>query len=203
MIKYQLKTAIENALRPDEEILWTGRPNPWAILKSSWPLFLFAIPWTLFSLTWETIAIYGAFYANTAEGAPWFVLLIFPIFGIPFILIGFGMLLSPYFAYKNTERTVHVITAGRIFNITLKWPFGGQNIVSLDGDMIKHVEVDMTDDSSGDVKIIFGYTTDGEGDRWENKFIFYGIRNAREVKDILTDNFLIKNERNKTVKYKS
>jgi hypothetical protein len=190
MIKNQLKTAIENALRPDEEVVWAGRPDPWVTLKSSWPLFLFAIPWTLFSLAWEAAAIYGVFHSNSAEGAPWFIIIIFPLFGIPFVLVGFGMLFSPYFAYKNAERTVHVVTGGRVFSVTLKWPFGGQKIVSFDGDMIKHVELDLADDSSGDVKIVFGYTTGGEDDRHENKFIFQGIRNAREVNGILTDNFL-------------
>ena len=41
----------------------------------------------------------------------------FPLFGLPFLFIGIGMLLSPYFNYLRAQRIVYVITNQRAFEL--------------------------------------------------------------------------------------
>ena len=38
---------------------------------------------------------------------------LFPLFGIPFVLIGFGMLSSPYWTMRKARRTAYVLTTAR------------------------------------------------------------------------------------------
>jgi len=188
-LKNELKTAIENALKPDEELLWAGMPGPWAASKSSMFLLLFAIPWTLFSIAWEAFAIWGFFHGGAPGGGPQLFLIVFPLFGLPFVLVGLAMLASPYYAYKNAQRTVYVITASRILSININWPWNTQHITSHDAGSFDHVELSLKADQTGDVKVVFGYSRDSDGDRVEKNFIFYGVRDARAVETILTEKF--------------
>jgi hypothetical protein len=54
-------------------------------------LLFFAIPWTLFSCIWTSAALFGAMTAIREKGSSLWVLA-FPLFGLPFVAIGIGML---------------------------------------------------------------------------------------------------------------
>lgn len=203
MIKNKLKIAVQNSLKSGEDLLWAGRPDPWTAFKSAIFIFLFGIPWTLFALAWETIAIYAAYNSilEPAKG-PLLIILIFPIFGLPFVIIGIAMLLSPYYVYKTAAQTVHVITNLRILTITIKWPFGGYKISSFDAGKIAKIELNMKNDIYGDVKILTSRYQNSDGANNmetdsvnESYHIIYCIHDAREVETLLINNF-IKNSRN-------
>ncbi len=48
--------------------------------------------------------------ATSRTGGSW---LFFPLFGVPFLLIGLGMLAAPLWAYLRTRGTVYAVTEGR------------------------------------------------------------------------------------------
>ena len=40
------------------------------------------------------------------------------LFGLPFVLVGLGMLLAPFAAFRSARRTVYVLTNKRFMTIT-------------------------------------------------------------------------------------
>ena len=95
---------LQRYIQNDERLLWSGKPVG-GILFRAFDAFLipFFIFWTGFSLVWEGLAIWG--------GAPFF----FPLFGIPFVVIGYHMLIGRFFQdAKFRAKTFYGITDKRI-----------------------------------------------------------------------------------------
>src|SRR5215467_11130527 len=64
-----------------EKVLWWGKPDPQKYaFRKAWYSFLLGIPFFSFAVFWTYM---------TSRGG------VFAAFGIPFLLIGLGMLLSP------------------------------------------------------------------------------------------------------------
>ncbi|MGL4242249.1 MAG: hypothetical protein ACRCTI_14160, partial [Beijerinckiaceae bacterium] len=88
-----------------EKLLWAAQPDVrWAVLASC-AIWMFAIPWTAFSLFWEAMPL-GALYEyytgtriGAPKGAPIAMMWVFALFGIPFVAIGFGMMLAPVWVW--------------------------------------------------------------------------------------------------------
>jgi len=87
IIPKDLKQYIENELEAEEKIFWSEMPIKCFFTPKATGLFLFGIPWTAFALFWTAGAAFGTSQAE--ESGPF---ILFPLFGLPFILIGFGML---------------------------------------------------------------------------------------------------------------
>lgn len=102
---------IQKELNHGEVMKWSGCPNPRAFAASSLAIFLFAIPWTAFSIFW--IAAASGFQIPDFNNGFDF----FPLFGLPFLFIGIGMLSSPIFKYLKAKKTVYVITNQRAFEL--------------------------------------------------------------------------------------
>lgn len=98
-----------------ERILWTGKPRLRAYAWKNGPgPFLFGIPFLAFAIFWT----HGA--ATLPPKGP-FPNPAFPLFGIPFILVGLAMLLSPLFAALEGRGTWYVITEKRVVIFCKKW----------------------------------------------------------------------------------
>lgn len=186
----ELEDALNNELQTGEELLWRAQPEPWRMAKTTLPMFLFAIPWTLFALAWETMALGGvlAMLFQGGEsglsgiGAAAFAL-VFPIFGLPFIVIGFGMLGTPWWAYKAAQRTVFAITSRRALIITLWWRRSFESYENIDPSHIHRVE-----DSNGNGDLFFRRETRiSGGDETTKEIGFHGVRQVRRVEEVLRD----------------
>ncbi|MFW6117633.1 MAG: PH domain-containing protein [Thermoproteota archaeon] len=94
-------------LRADEKVLWRGKPVMLPFIVPT----LATIPVGLIFLGFAVIWMRGA----TSVGAPRF----FPLFGLPFVLIGLGVTVGPsiwqLMRYRNTE---YVITDQRLITQT-------------------------------------------------------------------------------------
>lgn len=93
-----------------ERLLWWGRPAAGRSALRSLPASLFGIPFTGFALFWMWSAAGGLGDGPRSEG-PW---LLFPLFGLPFVIIGLGLLLSPLFAAGAARRTLYAVTSGAV-----------------------------------------------------------------------------------------
>src|SRR5262245_23909973 len=114
-----LQRTVEDELAPGEVIRWLGQPVPRSVPGIAWIPCIFAVPWTLFSLFWmaEAAGIFDRFNGFQGGGPLNKQRLIFSLFGLPFVLIGLGMLSSPLWIWRRlrrrAERTAYVITNQR------------------------------------------------------------------------------------------
>jgi hypothetical protein len=106
-ISDELRAVIKRELERDERINWVGAPRPTYFTSFAIAEFLFAIPWTAFALFFTVMAS-GFKFPDFSNGFEWF-----PLFGIPFVLIGFRMLTAPLRVYRQSLKTVYVITDRR------------------------------------------------------------------------------------------
>jgi Bacterial PH domain len=103
-------------LHPDERIVWTGRPDPKALLGPG-DLFLipFSVFWLGFAVVWEAGVIASR---GGSDGAPWFAVL----WGLPFIGAGLYFMLGRFVVKRVwRRRTAYAVTTERIM-IRSSWP---------------------------------------------------------------------------------
>lgn len=112
MVDSALNAIFRDELLNGEEILWAGQPDT-RILFSRSDIFTipFGIVFTVFSLEWESGAFKQVLNPNSKPGASW----LFPLFGVPFVLIGLYLAVGRFF-YKfwNKKRTYYAVTNKRI-----------------------------------------------------------------------------------------
>lgn len=175
-ISRHLQEMVERELEPGESVAWIDMPIPRLFAPASIGTFLFAIPWTAFAIFW----MYGAsgFKIPDFKKDPDF----FALFGIPFVLIGLGMLSSPLWAYRKALKTVYVITNKRAIIIE-----GGlsKTIRTYSPEKLHDVHRKEYQDGSGDLVITYDAWRDSDGDRHTKELGFLRIRNPKEVERML------------------
>lgn len=198
-----LDARVRSELASGEQLLWVGQPRPGRMARSSIPIVLFGIPWTAFAVFWTVMAS-GIWFAagpaqvNNAAGPGVFfsaVFACFPLFGLPFVLVGLGMLSSPYWLYRQAKRTFYALTDQR----AIIWEAGWWN--SLEVRSYGPVELTRITrkeyaDGSGDLvfeeTIHFGRNTDGHRTTSTTRHGFIGIENVRKVEELLRKALLTK-----------
>lgn len=111
-----LENQVRSELEADEKVVWSGQPIPSRFAKQTMPIFLFGVPWTAFAVFWMCGAA-APLWAGGNQKHDVFSML-FPLFGLPFVLIGIGMLSAPWWAYRAAFRTCYVITTKRAILFT-------------------------------------------------------------------------------------
>ena len=171
-----MNDAIARELQPGETVSFIEMPQPRFFTPTSTGAFLFAIPWTLFALFW----VAGAAEFKLPDFKNGFDF--FPLFGVPFILIGFAMLSTPIWAYRNAFKSVYVITDRRAISFV-----GGfrTTIRSFFPDDLDGLYRSERSNGSGDV--IFGSTRrwNSENDGQEIFLGFLGVADAKATEDRL------------------
>lgn len=166
-----------------ERVLWVGRSSATRSALVASLIWLFAIPWTAFALGWEYMAIAGWLSGKPPPDNLQLVMgLVFPLFGLPFILIGLAMLAAPLFAWRWARRTVHVITDRRLASLTI-----GRSLKVKSHAIGSIVRTERREhrDGSGTLKVVTGIRRDSEGDKVEEVETFYGIADVRKVERLI------------------
>jgi hypothetical protein len=139
----------EHLLR-NEDILWSGQPDPSVIFT---PIDIFLIP---FSLLWGGFAIFweSSVLLTIPEDAPNGINIIFPLFGLIFVIVGLYFIFGR-FIYKRWKKrkTYYAVTDRRV--LSLSEAFGRQfqeSDIKLISDISKRVR------SDGIGTLIFGGT---------------------------------------------
>ena len=199
---------VSSELEPGEKIFWMDQPRP--ATGFSWWLMapcLFAIPWTGFTLFWIAGAI-GAFDKGRAVFAHLDIQrLLFGAFGIPFLLIGLAMFLSPFWARKKrlkaARETVYILTdkralilnSGYFGDSLLGFVAGGAVLVlgrspyvvtSYPPDKLGNIRRIQREDCTGD--LAFGetiLTSESNSARTVTCDGFFSVPDAREVEKML------------------
>lgn len=165
-LPHDLQAKVDRELESGERIQWMSMPIPRFFTPRATALFLFAIPWTAFSV-----------FFSWGPGDFMFVL-----FGLPFILIGLGLLSSPLWAYRKALKTVYVITDRRAITFDGGW---STTIRSYPPSKLQDVYRKEKKDGSGDVIIARGAWRDSDGHRQSEELGFLRIANPKEVEQML------------------
>ena len=174
----RLALALDRELRRGERVVWEQRQ----IARVAYPAFaiyLFAIPWTAFALFWTAIASAGASSMDDESG---FIIWAFPLFGVPFILIGLAMLGSPFLPLLSKGKVLFAVTNQRIIKLRLGRTI---NVESVPAERIGMIHRNERPDGSGSLKVAVGIGRDSDGDT-RTEYL-----NIGEVADVLTAHDLI------------
>jgi hypothetical protein len=172
----EIQQQLQGEMRAGEKQIWAAQPLPGLYRLQSIGFFIFGLPWTAFAIFWVVSAA-----GITSHGLSGFGF--FPLFGVPFVLIGFAMLSSPFWLGKIASRTVYAITNQRAIVMTAK-AFGGLTIQSFEPQRLTSITRNQRADGSGNLvfeqftqRVGTGTTTVRRG--------FIGIENVRQVEDLI------------------
>ena len=103
------------------------------------PLTLFGSFFGGFALLWMVVT------SSASIGDDSLIWRFFPLFGLPFLLIGLAMFLAPLWGWMSARRTVYAISSDRAVIIQ------GRSVRSFESDEIEELERYERADGSGDV----------------------------------------------------
>ena len=183
MDRIEIEQTAMKQLDSDERLLWSGAPSPGGTAVSALPLTFMGILFTGFAAFW----IASAAHMSSGSSGDGFPGAIFPLFGVPFLLIGVGMLLGPVWAYRSAKSTVYAVTDRRVMVITAAKTVGVRSFTPDDiGDIVR-VE---GPDGSGTLR--FGTPANlavRDGARLSMGG-FIGIPEVRRVEQLIRENLL-------------
>lgn len=189
----ELDAAMREELREGERLLWVGQPRPGRFARQAIPIVLFGIPWTAFALFWMAAAS-GMLFAGAANAGPgpgggfFAIFACFPLFGLPFVLIGFAMLGSPFWLWRQAKRTCYALTDRRAI-LREAGKFGSIEVRSYESEALGQITRTQYADGCGD--LIFeeflnlGRDSDGDRTRRTVRRGFMAIDNVRGVEELL------------------
>jgi hypothetical protein len=173
-----------------EALLWAERPNGSTNFFKAFGIWIFAIPWTTFALFWESMVagpLILPWFDYEIKGAPpgdsaLIMLWVMALFGLPFIFIGLGMLLSPFYVLRKNYQTFYVLTSRRLAILT-----GTKNITitSIKPGEIRKITRKERPDGRGSLAVSLGHMRDNDGDRVEKIETLGTINDVRRVEHLI------------------
>jgi hypothetical protein len=164
-----------------ERIKWTGMPDARRVFLIAGAIWLFAVPWTAFSLFWESITL-SPFFAAKAPKMPDGLAIVFSLIGLPFVLVGFGMMAAPFYMLRRARRTLHVITDRRLATVTIGNTLEVESFRGHDISLIHRLQ---NSDGSGTLKVTVGRMKDSDGDSVAKVHELVGVTDVRRAEDLL------------------
>ena len=169
----------QSELQPGESLYWTGAADPRRAALMALPASLFGIPFAGFALFWVSSA-YHATSAMSKSSNNSFTkgFAVFPLFGLPFLLIGLGVILAPLWAYLKGLSTVYAVTNQRVMIIS-----GGNSrtVKSVTPADIVSVDHRERPDGSGDIAILTTAQTRTNNSVSQVKVALVGVPNVKDV----------------------
>lgn len=115
--------ALTAELVPGERVLWEGRPDARRWLSpQDWYLVPFSLMWGGFAIFWEASVLASPSARSSV---------IFPLWGVPFVLIGLYLIVGRFFVrHRIREATSYAVTDRRVIEISRSL-FGSQRVNSV------------------------------------------------------------------------
>jgi len=180
-IPKELRRKIENELQPGEFIRWVEQPIPRYLTFQSITAGFIGIFMTGFSF----FGIWGTGWAfnfpdprEVSRSGLLGGLIIFS----PLLLIGFRCYTDPFWVWHDAQNSVYLATDKRAISIQGGW---SATIRSYLPDQLKDLYRKERADGTGDVIISIRRWKDSDGDSRSEEIGFLGVRNPREVENIL------------------
>ncbi len=185
-LPWEAEQMLRAELKREERLIWTGQPIASRAGRSGLPLVLFGIPWTLFSIFWIVMAtgITSHAHFSQSSGSFDFMSIVFPLFGIPFVLIGVWMLTTPNRIKRNALKTVYALTDQRALILSPAWR-NGVTVRSISPEDL--VSLTRTQNTDGSGTLIFtrlSTTQRAAGPNGGAYIATVGFENITDVRDV-------------------
>jgi hypothetical protein len=176
----RLKQAVADELQPGEAVRWAGRPDPARFARRSWAVAAFGVFWLAFGVFWMAMT------AGMLNGGPGGVIgVVFPLFGLPVLLVGVGLITSPLWIYRVGLHTVYLVTDRRA--VLIRTLLGHLHVNSYGpADLTSLTRVERAD-GSGDVLFARTAYRDADGYRRTRAVGFHAVPDVRRVEGLLRD----------------
>ena len=168
----------QSELQSGESLYWAGTVDPTRAAISALPAALFGIPFAGFALFWINTALHATHSLSKSSNGFAKSFSVFPLFGLPFLLIGLGIVLSPLWAYLKGLNGVYAVTNQRVMVITATTSRSVKSIVPADIVAVDHRE---RPDGCGDVLIRTNSTISNRNSVSQITVGLYGVPNVKEV----------------------
>lgn len=168
----------QSELQAGESLCWTGVADPRRAALTAIPAALFGIPFAGFALFWINAAYRGTHTLSKSGNAFTSPFSFFPLFGLPFLLIGLAIVLAPLWAYLKGRNTVYAVTNQRVMIIS---GASSRSVKSCTPPDIVSVEHRERPDGTGDVLIRTNAQTRTNNSVSQITIGLYGIFNVKEV----------------------
>lgn len=176
-----VRDCVEQQLQPGERLVWMEQPEPRLWTSASRGAFIFAIPWTAFACFWTGMAFWMTI---RDKNGPIFRYL-FPLFGLPFVGVGFYLFSMPWRNQARSRRTAFAVTDRRILQVVSN-PRGGAHVQSLDAPQIGTIERQERSDGTGSLFFSGIPIVPGPKGRSTRSWAgFVDIREPRMVEEII------------------
>lgn len=149
-MNYNAQIIIQKELDSKERLLWAGMPKQGTVFRGSDAFMIpFSLIWGGFAIFWEYTVL---FTMPKGPNAPDGIGLVFPIFGIPFVVIGLYMIFGRFICdSKKRAKTFYGLTDQRAIIVS---GMVSKNIKSLN--LKTMTDVSLSEKSNGYGTIIFG-----------------------------------------------
>lgn len=178
-----LRTILQSELRSGERLVWMSQPVPRYFTALTVAPVLFAIPWTGFAIFWTVMAWVGTRQIGGNDGMSTGFRIFFPLFGVPFILVGIAMFTMPYWVARKLKRTIYAITDQRAIILAPAWS-GSRKVQSFAPEALGSMERIERADGSGDL-IFESYTQRRGSSTHTVRNGFFSVPRVREVEETL------------------
>ncbi len=170
----------QSELQPGESLCWTGVADPRRATLSAIPAALFGIPFAGFALFWISGAYHASSSISKSPNAFAKSFSFFPLFGLPFLLVGLAIVLAPLWAYLKGRSTVYAVTNQRVLVIS---GTSNRSVKSCTPADIVSVEHRERPDGSGDVLIRTNSLLRSSNMNAVSQMTIglYGVSNVKEV----------------------
>ena len=171
----------QSELQSGESLYWTGTADPVRASLSALPAAIFGIPFAGFALFWVTQAYHATSMMSKSDHNNSFVsgFRVFPLFGLPFLFVGLGIVLAPLWAFLKSGSTVYAVTNQRVMVITGGSTRSVKSITPADILSIDHRE---RPDGSGDIVILTtGIIRTNNNLVSPVKVVLFGVQNVKQV----------------------
>jgi hypothetical protein len=180
MDKTEVEAIAIRQIDAGERLLWSGTPAPGEAASAALPATLIGVPFTGFAAFW----IWSAWSMAPQAPGPF---KFFPLFGVPFALIGLGMMLGPLWAWLRARNTVYALTERRAVIIVNGGGGGISSYARADMGELTRIE---RADGSGTVFFAIRTSTTSRGFVKNTRVGFIGIPDVRNVERLIREHVL-------------
>ncbi len=175
---------VKRELHADERLVWVGRPTRYKLRPQDFFPMLFGLLFVSFAVFW--IASAAGLGKGSSGGSVQSSL--FPLFGIPFVLVGLCVMLSPLWLARRAKRSIYAISNRRAIILERSGLNGSKSVRSFEGNELAFVDRLERSDGSGDLT----FTREpNDSNSSHHPFLrpvgFIGVERVRDVQALLQE----------------